>query len=363
MIELTLTGTASDIGRGHGEFFYARIKQMAESLREMPVGDSVSARISATANHLSELFPEIIQEIEGISEGAGITFEEAFLLSNRSLLDALPTDGCSHVAVIRSGSVAVGMNKDSRDQTPDDFFVARIRPSAGRATLGYRHVGRAWGYGINDAGLCAAGTSAYPVIGDLGVNTLASAPRRCPVRHTGTENALRFRWSSTVPALGLYFAGPVILSRCRTAAEAVDLMMHLGPVSESGNVLVADESDAAVVEFSPDKRVMRRPEDGIIASTNFYASREVDNASDTAYLRETQARYEGIRHLAASAGSESVKGMQRILSHHAEAGSVCRHDPTGDRTVFSFVALPRERRLLVTPGPPCEHVYKPYILT
>lgn len=327
MVELTLTGTAFEIGRRQGESFSERIRQMAAGLPK----DALQAAIAQTSAYLDAHFPAIADEIRGIGEGAGLTFEQAFLLSNRCLLDTAPAEGCSHVAVTRNGRTVVGMNKDSRAQTPDDFFIARIRPSGGHATIGYRHIGRVWGYAVNDSGLCAAGTAAYP-----------------PDRNT------------VASAVGLYFAGPIVLSQCGTVKEAVELLMGIGPVSESGNVLVADQYDAAVIEFSPCKRLVRRPEGEVIASTNFYASGQIDDANDKAYQRETRARYDNILRLASEAGAETIEGMQRILSHHAREGSVCRHDPSADRTVFSFVASPSDRRFTIAPGPPCTCTYDSY---
>ena len=329
MIELVLKGSPFKRGHQHGERFAKRIQRDASALWADSAVEQTLAAINETACHIDKLFPEINEEIRGIASGAGIEFQQAFLFNNRSILEAITADGCSHVAVIRDGTALVGMNKDLSNPDPTAYFMRRVQPDRGYARVGYQHIGRVWGYGVNEAGLCAAGTSAQP------------ACERC-----------------VIPSLGLYFVGPIVLSRCGTTAEAVELMLGLGDISESGNVLVADESDAAVVEFSPDRQVVRMPENGSIASTNFYASGEIEHASDKAYLEETKARYENILRL--TEGTATVEQMKQLLSHHAQQGAVCRHSDAADRTVFSWIADAMRRRFLIAEGPPCSAPYVEY---
>jgi isopenicillin-N N-acyltransferase-like protein len=329
MEHLILEGSWFETGRTQGERFSEDIRRMAEGLGQSFRSKAILEALSSTVGHIDNCCPQINEEIRGIAEGAGIPFEQAFLLSNRSILE-WTADDCSHAAMIKDGRVVVGMNKDSKGQQPSDFFVASIRPERGHSSVGYRHVGRVWGYSVNDCGLCAAGTSAQP-----------RNPRE------------------PMPAVGLYFVGPIVSAACATVQEAIDLMAHLGPIAGSGNVLLADEHTAAVVEFAPGQTVVRHAQNGMIASTNFYASGMIEDAENPPYLAETRARYQNILSLMASEET-SVVGMQRILAFHAERGSVCRHDPSTDQTVFSYVASPADRRFYIASGPPCEHEYVPY---
>lgn len=331
MNEIVLTGTPYERGRTHGDHYAKRVRQAARALWNSCCNRALTDRIQVTVAHLDILFPEVNEEIRGIADGAGISFEQAFLLNNRALADRVCRDECSHVAVIGPERVLVGMNKDTQDQSIHDFVVAKVRPSNGYDSVGYRHVGKLWGYGINSAGLCAAGTAACPV-----------------------------STASPTPSVGLYLLGPLLLSRCGSVAQALDLMMEVGAVGENGNVLVADRHDAAVVEFAGTTRLVRRPENGIIASTNFYASGRIAHSSDEQYLNETRDRYHNILRLTSQSEALTVDGMLRILSHHADSGAVCRHQKERDRTVLSFVATPRELQFLIAPGPPCQHAYTTY---
>lgn len=322
MKQLRLCGTAFEIGRQHGESFTERIGREAEDFWNESGGGRLSDAIDAAVGYLERGFPQILDEIEGIARGAKVAFERVFLFNNRSIVSA-GRNSCSHLAIIRDGKSAVGFNKDSRSDA-SAFFPAAVVPDGGYAWVGYKHVGRVWGYGINETGLCAAGTSANPVSRQ---NTAAS--------------------------LGLYFLGPVALGRCSSTQEAVSLALNIGEVSETGNVLFADEREAAVVEFGGPQRIVRRPHAGVIASTNFFASGKIPHGDDAPYLEETRARYDNILALAAAQPTVSAEGIRGILAHHREPGSICRHSESGDRTVLSFAALPSERRLLISFGFPC----------
>ena len=328
MIELLLEGTPFDRGRTHGQRFAGQIRAAVLDLWKRSRTDALVRTIEESAAHVDGIYPEINEEIRGIASGARVAFAQAFLYNNRAILNVVPLESCSHVAIIGDGNTVAGMNKDSRGTEASEFFVAKVRPSQGHARIGYCHIGRLWGYGVNDAGLCTAGTAAYPV------------PETSPA-----------------PALGLYFVGPIALSMCGNVAEALVLVAGLGDVAESGNVLFADQSDAAVVEFAPGRRVVRRPEQGVIASTNFYASGQIQHARSKAYLEETRARYHNILRLSRHPSPAAVDSLRHVLSHHSENGSVCRHEHTEDQTVFSFIVSPGEQRFLITDGPPCRCDY------
>lgn len=331
MIELVLEGSPFRRGSRHGRRFAERIRADTSAFPEGTSGQDAS-RIREAADYLAGLFPDVVEEIRGIAEGAGISFDRAFAFNNRGILDQSPKEACSHVAVMRDGEVVVGMNKDVTSPDVSSYFVKRVLPAKGYAFLGYGHVGRVWGYGVNEKGLCAAGTAAFP------------ARARC-----------------VFPSVGLYLVGPVALNTCASAREAIELVMGLESVSESGNILFADEGgDAAVVEASPERKIVRRPENGVVYSTNFFASGKIEHSSDEAYLAETRARFEHIASLVKQFGSRGVDGMKRVLSAHADTGGVCRHGPTGDKTAFSWIADAGERWFLISPGPPCSTQHAEY---
>jgi isopenicillin-N N-acyltransferase-like protein len=333
MIELVLEGSPFERGFIHGRKFAERIRPQVQELWASAESGALSKTLEKSASYIGRFFPDINLEIEGIAAGAGVPFEQAFLFNNRSILAAQP-DGCSNVAFVKDGSVVVGANKDVPNPDPGIYFVKRVLPSSGRSWLGYSHIGRLWGYGINDAGLCTAGTMAEPL-----------------------QNRDPF------PSIGLYLVSPIILAECGSVREAISLLLGLEAVSESGNIMLADSGgEVAVMEVSPDKRIVRKTENGRILSTNFYASGEIEHGSEEAFMSETTARYATIEMLLSAQEAPSVEGMKAILSSHAESGPVCRHDSIGYSTALSFIAMPSDMRLLICGGPPCKNEYTAYTL-
>ncbi len=330
MIEVTLRGNFYQIGVEHGRLFANDIRPRVNQFWNQSVNENVLKALEKTVSFLENLFPNLIQEIRGISEGSGCSFESVFLYNNRTLLDATAPVQCTHIAVSRDEAVAVGMNKDMLPPLTDMYFIKRVFPENATAFIGYGHVGRVWGYGMNEAGLCMAGTAAYPM-----------------------ENR------SSVPSVGLYLLSPILLSRCRTATEAVETVMSIDAVSEAGNLLLADAAgQMRVMEITPHKRVIRTPDGGIIFSSNLFASGQIEHRDDPEFLQEARDRYRVIDELCQSKKKGAFELIQKVLSVHRDRGSVCRHQDPGFQTALSWMADPMQGHFFICEGPPCQTVYK-----
>lgn len=115
-------------------------------------------------------FPQIVREIEGIADGAGITFEEAFLWNCRGDLNdpaQAPEDSCTTVllpGVLLPGprlpgennqAAVIAHNEDGAPEFADLGFLARVEPDHGMAFTAFCYPGMLPGhaFGVNDAGL------------------------------------------------------------------------------------------------------------------------------------------------------------------------------------------------------------------
>jgi predicted choloylglycine hydrolase len=334
MLELTLTGSDHQRGLDHGHHFAEEIRDALASFKEsLPDGDFAPA-IAKTAELLDDTFPEINEQLHGISEAAGVSFDDVFLFNNRAIVD-LVDETCSDVAVQNpDGTVIVGMNKDR--PTPmnpyDKHFLSRIYPAEGYASIGYGHVGRIWGHGMNEKGLCTAGTAAHPL-----------------------KNRAR------LPSFGSYFVAPLVLARCRDVSEALALLERIDPICDAGNYLFCDAAgDMAVVEVTPDQRVVRKGEHGRIVATTYFGSGRIEHRKNPAHLTESKERSCTIEDCLADQREITLAEMQNILRQHREAGPVCRHESTGVVTVFSWIALPQTLEFYFCDGLPCEGKYEKY---
>lgn len=333
MQEIKLQGTPFEIGFKHGQQFTERVKSQAKELWTDSINDNLAKVIETSAEYIEAGFPDINEEISGIAKGAGITFEQAFLFNNRSIIGAA-NEGCTNLAISKDGNILMGMNKDMPNPDPSIYFVKKAIRDKGYSSIGYGHIGRVWGYGVNSAGLCMAGTSAEPL-----------------------DNIHK------TPSIGLYLISPIIMPRCGSVKEALDLMLSIETLSESGNVMLADSSgEVVVVEVSPQKRVVRKMEDGLICSTNFYASGTIPHSSSEDYIAETTARYATVGRMLSGKETVSAEDVKLVLSSHDPNGPVCRHNSLGLSTVLSWIAEPETRKLYIHSGTACEGEYMEYTL-
>ncbi|MFA5865449.1 MAG: C45 family peptidase [Phycisphaerae bacterium] len=332
MIDITLIGNYHEIGMEHGRAFASDIRPRVDQFWKKSINNKVLKALAKTVPFLEKRFPDIVQEIRGISEGADCSFESVFLYNNRGIVDATTFEQCSQVGICESDSIVVGMNKDIILPVTDRYFVKKILPQKGLSYIGYGHVGRVWGHGMNESGLCTAGTAAYP---------LNNYP--------------------PVLSVGMYLLPPLILSRCRTVAEAIDLIMEIESINDSGNLLLADATgQIRVVEITPHDKVIRTPDKGAIFTTNYFVSGKIEHRNDVEYLRDARERYRVIEEFCESERKPSIEYVQRILSAHRDKGSICRHQDQVYQTALSWVADIVQRKFMLCDGYPCCRSYQSF---
>ncbi|MCK7478655.1 MAG: C45 family autoproteolytic acyltransferase/hydrolase [Candidatus Moduliflexus flocculans] len=185
--------------------------------------------------------PELLDELEGIEESAGLDRDALLTLSITAPYDPddLPHKACTVLAVLpeRSweGRTMVGRNFDFfHDVSAESATTYTTYPVNGYASLGNCDIWTGREDGINEAGLFI-GQAAF------------------------------FR-RGLKPGVTFWFMIRMILDRCATVGEALKLLSVL-PHSASWTYLLADGSgDAAVVEPTPSGVAVRRAQDGLHCS-------------------------------------------------------------------------------------------------
>ncbi|MGC9346217.1 MAG: carcinine hydrolase/isopenicillin-N N-acyltransferase family protein [Candidatus Bathyarchaeales archaeon] len=122
-----------------------------------------------------------------------------------------------------------------------------------------------------------------------------------------------------------------------------------------------DESgDMAVVEASPEKvRVRRKPGEGFLAATNHFMHPEMKNVENVKERPPTSIRrYKSISEILGARGRKvDVELAKKILSDHR--GFICSHVKAIKLgTLWSFIAFPICKTVLVASGHPCKAHYK-----
>jgi Predicted choloylglycine hydrolase len=158
------------------------------------------------------------------------------------------------------------------------------------------------------------------------------------------------------PGIPFHLIPRILLERCRSAGEAVELLLrmpHMLPL----NLLVADPQEGFAVEIHPLCAAVRLPEDGILTVTNHYEHPAMQPYGGRRDLRFSMRRKERLtEHIATGEGPPRER-LRRALSDHE--APVCGHRP-GFSTLWSVIADLRGRAIEYAFGPPCQTPFHPF---
>jgi isopenicillin-N N-acyltransferase-like protein len=283
--------------------------------------------------------PDLVEEIQGIAEGANRAFEDIFLLNARSEILFNPqvlAQECTTIAalpeVTKNGDMLLAQNWDWYQAVINCQVILKIGPRNGKPSLvTFTEAGQLAKIGMNAAGI------------GLVVNNLTSDQPR-----TG------------VPWIFL----------TRRILEASHLAQALGYVlntarAHSINFLIGyADGEAVNLETSPVEEHVLWPENGICVHTNHYLKpgknfRDLKPLRDpylSTYLRCRRAQ-QGLTELKSDI---DVDGIQNILKDHMDKPfSVCIHrNPAVEPmqqivTCLSIVMNLSQRQIHYTQGNPC----------
>jgi isopenicillin-N N-acyltransferase-like protein len=290
-----------------------------------------------------EAFPEFVEEIRGIAEGAGVSFEEVWTLNCYEGLAEVHQQvwGCTCVAVqddyTADGHVLMAHNEDWNAVDRDNVYLVRAKPDDGPAFIGITYGPLLVNIGLNDEGIGVAINSVYPTDGRVGV------PR--------------------------ILCSRAVLNAC-TIGQAIRACV---PKLRAGgySYLLADANgELYSVETSATKHDIGYGEDGWLAHTNHYLSPRMQALEEPGTYSSSHVRLNRARRLVrAELGQLTVGSLQAILRDHVNyPNSICVHeDPTDplyeqEMTLVSLVMDLTERRMWAAPGPPCQSEYVAYAL-
>lgn len=339
-----LQGCEFEIGHGHGEQLKEEIGLFYEDLLKQMCSDGGTTEddlLSYARAHLPatrDYAPELVDEIRGISEGAGFAFERIFLINCYDEVSChgphLLTEGlhgCTAFAATGRATIGgksyVGQSWDVPPYYPPYLF--RLMLGGGAVLLMVGHPGMIGGAGMNSSGLALAWTTLKANDAGLGV-----------------------------PA-------PFVV---RKALGAGDLGQLIGNVLSAnranGMGFIAGDSVAAVnIELSATRYHVSYSH-GVLGRANHYESPGLlDCESDLPVLGPGTILRSGRMNelLQEHAGSIDPEVMMGILSDHASApGCICKHEHRGWQTCASLICDVAEGVMWASNGRPCESGFVQY---
>jgi len=325
-----LSGTPMEIGRKCGAECRELIHKSYETffLPRKRVPGSIDKTV---VRYMERRCPYLLEEMIGIAEGAGMTYDEILALNHFKLFKK----GCTP-AFFKNTEVGpvLAQNLDTGTIELNMLVMRIVRPLEGNAFISPVIAGTVWvGTGMNDKGLCLTGVSAYP-------------------KHTSPDNGT---------------SGGVIARDMLQHADTVEEMLEIDKshtyIGKMGVKIMMDRNGKAVTVEKDLHKQVGIPLADFGFSTGTFESGEIEpDASNPV----KEARRKTIRALHDEGKIEfSLAGMKKLLSHHCTPGPVCRHRPWEDTdggTMASRIMIPNRSKFLMTIGPPCKNEYREYTL-
>lgn len=343
--EIEVAGTPRELGRQIGDAAGDMIRGFCEVAlqrvnRVLRVSRESAILIAQDSIQRAENYaPDMVEELRGTAEAAGVTLPDLMLLQVRNQLKS-DDSGCTSFSLAAvAGLGRVTCQNWDNDPFLDQFtIVLNRRPTGKPALTTITQAGLIAYVGFNSAGI------------GLCLNTLPAPSRQFGVPHYFTVRGI-------LEAESLEGA----VTAVRRAERAIP-----------ANIMLTTPQGPANLEVTiDDVFVLNDAGGGIVTHTNH--ARHPDLVARNAgfpELIQSQPRQARIDHLLAKSGAthwtlDQVK--MALRDHDAYPRSICRHandDPnTGFwQTVFSAIIAPEAGEMLLTRGTPCDREYETYRL-
>jgi isopenicillin-N N-acyltransferase-like protein len=341
--EIDVAGAPRELGRQIGEAAGELIRSFCEVAlqrvnRTVRISCESALRIAQESIQLAEDYaPDMVEELRGTAEAAGIPLADLMLLQVRNQLQ--PDDaGCTSFSLAN----VVGLGRTACQNWDNDPFLDQFT-----IVLTRRPTGKPVVTTITQAGLIAYVGFNSAGIG-LCLNTLPAPSRKWGVPHYFTVRGI-------LEADSLEGA----ITAVRRAERAIP-----------ANIMLTTPQGPANLEVTIDEvYVLRDDGAGIVTHANHARHPDLVAASqgfpELIQSRPRQTRIDQLLEKPSS-GTWSLEQVQSALrDHDGYPRSICRHvndDPqTGFwQTVFSVIIAPEKGKMLLTRGTPCDREFETY---
>lgn len=246
-------------------------------------------------------FPQYIEELRGIADGAKVSFGELFLANNREVVDfdseTIDPGHCTIIGIPKDNGYLVGHNEDWSKDALSELYIADVTIDGTKIFgLNYAHHIIGDSVAINGNGLVQA------------VNELSHEDEQVGV----TKN---------------FFARAIL--DCKTLEEAEEFMRRIPRASGFNHVLVQGNR-LWNIESSAKEFVIEKVESQKYIHTNHYVTelKRIDKGNE-----ESVTRYEKVKRLLSDI--HSIDDIKRLLSDRSDP-RICR-DGTIGSVIFDMV--------------------------
>jgi isopenicillin-N N-acyltransferase-like protein len=278
---------------------------------------------------MTKHFPELLEEIRGVAEGAQMPYNSLLLETAYPFAAGAPSN-CTIISAFgsatRDGAPIVGRNYD--------FLLDFKKCNQLRSVTGKNAEFSFVGGTITILGVEEGMNGAGLFIGDAGW-----IPKELP----------SFRGLSSRQVMQL------VLENCISVDTAVDFIRQTPKFANNAGTcyLLADKRETVVMEMGLTKICLRMPEEDVqVASDTFLTSiaEDIGPPEPTAFTRYNLVR----KRLHENRGEVDNIFMRKLLSDHSIP--ICSHDEIN--TLRSIIAKTNEKKMMVADGHPCTSKFK-----
>lgn len=332
-------GTHREVGRQIGEQCRERIQSMFASLRhELPPGVTWEAMLNQSRVYLAHsrtVYPQYIEELEGIVEGAQVSFDEVFLTMCEELWESFAWHGCTDMAArgkaTADGTTLIAHTNDLLPKTEAMLVLLKVQAGDEPEYLGVSAGGIAISAGYNAAKISLTGNQ-------LDSNDVRpGVPRLLVVR--------------------------AILGS-RTLSEAMTHCLLPNRASSYNNVIADGSGEVYSMEGSATDMEAIYIKDDVMAHANHYVAPSMRRFErDRGVIANSIIRHNRAEYLLRqNYGKLTPQLFRALLADHAGyPTSICKHG-TETQTVFSLIIQVETLKSWIGRGHPCETEYTEYQL-
>jgi len=349
---IQVAGTHREIGRQIDEAVKPQVVHSLESTRNLLESiyedlqltwDSAQIQARKYMPFAQERYPQYVDEMSGISEGAGVAFDDIAVLNviEAVIMDVLYLTKCTSLAVNEQHTadehVLIGHNEDWLPEDEQDVYLVHASPVDEPPFLAMSYGGLLPNIGLNAVGIAQCCDSVYPNDSRIGI------PR-------------------------------VIVSRAVLGANTLGdaIRSTITPHRAAGyNHLIAHESGELYnVEVSAKQFAILYGEDGFVLHTNIYLDPQMQAIEyEPEELIDARIRYFRALRLLKSTKMHTPKTIQAILKDHTNyPNSICNHAEHGptaldrEKSINSMVIDLTAKSIQIAWGNPCSNPYHTYYL-
>ncbi|MGY3715959.1 C45 family autoproteolytic acyltransferase/hydrolase [Sutcliffiella cohnii] len=339
---IRLSGTAYNIGFEHGKLAKDKIHVSLATYEKMFFENASLSWKDATdrallhVNAIEKYNDKFIEEMQGVADGADVSFEDILALNARSEIALVMLDGCTSFALTdpKTSDTWLAQNWDWKSAQAQSLVHLSIEQKD------YPTINM-----VTEAG----------IIGKIGSNSEGIGV---------CLNALvTDTWEPKVPIhLGLR-----AVLQSATFEEALSKVEENQLASCAHFLIGSKSTQLASVEVSPHHTVSRTTNSGILTHTNHICDESLKRKVNEDILPDSLERLSTMDSLLQNTKVTNEADLFSLLSnHHNHPYSICRHECNDDNvpynkrmeTVFSIVMNLTNNELTWIKGKPCEVLVK-----